>query len=282
MKIPNASPLCLVAGLLAAGCATPAAQRTHPAYEPGAYSPANPTPGASSFATSSESSATYGPAATSTEYSSSAAAIALQDSRFAPPSSRKPRWRERQAVLQGYFGATLIDEFQVASGSSPAVDASDVSSLPVIGGGAQLKLGGDRIDWGVEGLLAFNWRANAVAFAAGGGGAAVAVDVNLLLFELYGGPFASMFLGKDWRLYGAVGPTMQWASYDQEGGSIDDSGTGFGVGGYGRAGLEYRWTDSTMVGLGARYFDSTIDLSDGLGDLELAGTQVFITITQGF
>jgi len=185
-------------------------------------------------------------------------------------------------VLQGYLGVTLLDEFKRSGGSGPDVDGSDIDTLPLIGGGAQLKLGGERVDWGVEGMLAFNWRANAVAFTSAGGGGTVAVDVNLLVLELYGGPFASMFLGNDWRAYVSAGPLVQFAHYDQDGAAINDSGSGFGVGTYARTGFEYRWSNDTMVGLGARWFDSRIDLDSGLGNIDLSGGQVYLTLTRGF
>jgi hypothetical protein len=198
----------------------------------------------------------------------------------APAPNRAPRWRDRETVLQGFIGVTLIDELDRSGGSGPDVDASGIDTMPLIGGGAQLKLGGERVDLGVEAMLALNWRANAAAFTTGGG--AVAVDVNLLVVEVYGGPFASMFLGDTWRAYVAAGPLVQFGRYDQDGGGIDDSGSGFGVGGYARTGLEYRWSNDTMVGIGARWFESEINLDSGLGDIDLSGGQVYLSLTRGF
>jgi hypothetical protein len=37
-----------------------------------------------------------------------------------------------------------------------------------------------------------------------------------------------------------------------------------------------------LIGLGARWSDSQIDLDGGLGDLDLQGFQVVFTVTQGF
>ena len=80
----------------------------------------------------------------------------------------------------------------------------ELDQLPLLGGGGQWKLGGRRVDLGLEGLLGLSGRADAEAFAIGGGGAAVAVDVDLLLIDVYGGPFASMFLGDKLRVYAAA------------------------------------------------------------------------------
>jgi opacity protein-like surface antigen len=171
-------------------------------------------------------------------------------------------------------------------GASPDVDGSDeeASQLPVIGGGGQWKLGGESVDLGVEAMISFSGRADATAFAAGGGGAFLAVDVDLLLVELYGGPFASWFLGPDARVYASAGPLMEWADFSQKSDddTIDDSGQGFGTGWYARTGIEFRMTENSMVGLGVRWSESTVDLDNSLGTLDLDGFQVVVTVTEGF
>ena len=150
-----------------------------------------------------------------------------------PPQAPPPLWSRQQPLMQGFFGVT---EFQKVSVDLPGGghidgDKGDLDQLPLLGGGAQWKLGGDRIDWGLEGLMSFAWRSDATAFVVGGGGAAVAVDTDLLIFELFGGPFASTFLGDKVRVYGGAGPLLQWASFDQD---VGDGGSGFGSGVYAR------------------------------------------------
>ena len=63
---------------------------------------------------------------------------------------------------------------------------------------------------------------------------------------------------------------------------MSGSGTGFGVGWYARTGIEYLLNPGMMMGIGARWSDSRVDLGSELGDLELDGTQVFLTVTKGF
>jgi hypothetical protein len=194
-----------------------------------------------------------------------------------------PFWPAGHTVMQGFLGAYLLETVEQSGGSAAPVDGSDddLSQIPAIGGGAQWKYGGERVDFGFEGMISFGWTANATAFATGGSGAVIAVDVDLLLIDLYGGPFVSVFLGDRWRLYGAAGPMMHWAEYDQEGASVDDSGGGFGTGLYARTGLELIVRPDLMVGVGARWSDSTIDLNGGLGDLDVEGLQVALTVTTG-
>jgi len=203
-----------------------------------------------------------------------------------PLVPKRPNWMKGQMVLQGFLGASEYQNVKRTGGSFPDVDGSGESSaeMPLLGGGAQWKLGGEKIDFGVEAMFSFSWRANATAIAVGGGGAAIAVDVDTFLFEIYGGPVANMFLGDKARVYVSAGPLMQWASYDQYNSTwgYNNSGSGFGTGLYARTGIEFGLADRTMMGLGLRWSESNIDLDNGLGELEMDGFQITFTVTRGF
>jgi hypothetical protein len=202
-----------------------------------------------------------------------------------PRLPKRPNWVPGQVVMQGFLGVTEYQTMERSGGSFPSVDGSGESSaeMPLLGGGAQWKLGGEKIDFGLEAMFSFGWRANATAFAVGSGGAAIAVDVDTFVFEIYGGPMANMFLGDKTRVYVSAGPLMQWANYSQySNGFFDDSGSGFGTGWYARTGLEFAMADRTMLGFGVRWTDSSIDLDNGLGNLDLSGFQLMFTVTRGF
>lgn len=194
-----------------------------------------------------------------------------------------PGWFIGQPLFQGFFGASLLDQVDVVQGGDILIDGDDGSldQLPVIGGGAQWKLAGDDVDVGLEGMFSFSGRANAEAFAAGGGGLVVAVDVDLLLIDVYGGPFVSLDIGDTTRIYFAGGPVMQFADWDQE---LDDDteeeGDGFGTGFYARTGLEFQIPSGDFIGFGVRWSDTTVDLSGGLGDLEMEGVQIVFTVSR--
>jgi len=210
----------------------------------------------------------------------------MMDRRNPPPpqTSRHPYWPVGHTVMQGFLGAYEWNKVERSGGDSPDVDGSDddLSQLPAIGGGGQYKLLGNHLDFGFEAMISFGWRANATAFAAGGSGAVVAVDVDMFLIDLYGGPFLSMFLGDRVRVYGAAGPLMQWTEFDQDGpGELDTGGSGFGTGWYARTGLEIVIRPGLMVGGGVRWTDSSIDLNNGLGDLDLEGFQWAFTVSTG-
>jgi opacity protein-like surface antigen len=196
--------------------------------------------------------------------------------------SDRLQWSEGQALMHGFFGASSYSKVEAGGGDIDG-DEGDLDQLPLIGGGAQWKLGGKRFDIGFEGLISSSGAANAAAVAVGGGSAAIAVDVDLMIFELYGGPFASVFLGEKLRAYVSGGPMMQWANYDQDSADslFDDDGSGFGTGWYVRTGLEFALASHTLIGFGVRWSESSVDLGGSLDDLEIEGLQGLFTVSQG-
>ncbi len=225
-------------------------------------------------------------AAALTIFATAGAAAAQSSPGFVPG---RPRWENRDgpihwptgaALAQGWFGVSEYSNVHVAGGAVDG-DAGDLDQLPILGGGWQWKLGGRAVDLGLESMLSFSGRADVTAFAAGGSGAVVALDVDLSVFEIFGGPFASVFVGDKLRVYGAGGPLLQWVDYQQSGSGYDDEGDGFGSGWYARAGVEIALPSYNFLGMGVRWSDTSVDLGYGLGDLEIDGLQVFVTVSRG-
>ena len=192
------------------------------------------------------------------------------------------KWRKGEALLQGYLGVSSVQDFAV-SGSNGQVEAGtgSISQYPVIGGGAQWKLAGERVDFGIEGLMSIGGRANGGAFYVGGGGAVIAVSLDMLIVDFYGGPFVSLPLGKSARLYGSLGPMVQFISYHQSGGPVGTNGSssGFGIGGYARTGFEIEMAPGSYIGIGVRWFDSKVDLSSTFGDLDMQSVEAMLTFS---
>jgi hypothetical protein len=197
--------------------------------------------------------------------------------------ARLGAWHPGQILAQGFIGVGYPDELSFESGGgSVEIDADELDDLPVIGGGAQLKLAGERIDFGVEGMLSFAFRSDLVAFASGGGGGFVAVDVDVYVFDLYGGPFLSKSIGERTRIYAAAGPILRFLDYSQDdettGEEVDEDGFGSGV--YARGGIEFMLPSGTLVGFGTRWSSAEVDLGD-FGDSDLEDVQAVITVTRG-
>jgi hypothetical protein len=195
-------------------------------------------------------------------------------------------WNPGQALLQGYIGASYLSEFQVNPSGAPPIELAEdeYEVLPVVGGGAQLKLAGRALDFGVEGFVAFSGRTNLEAFASSGGSTIAVFDVSLLVVEAYGGPFVSRFAGDRLRLYAGAGPLLQWVGYEQDDDSSDledDDAEGFGGGVYARGGLEFLLPSRKLVGFGARWSESSIDLDGEFGDLDLSGLELFVSYSYG-
>jgi hypothetical protein len=200
-----------------------------------------------------------------------------------PTSSRwRSTWPTGAPLMQGFLGVSSFDD--VSSDGSIHVDGDegDLDELPLIGGGAQWKMGGERADFGLEGMLSFSGRANAEAFVIGGSGAAIAIEADLLILELYGGPFASLpLLENRMRVYGAVGPVFQFADYAQTGGGLAEDGSGFGYGWYSRAGAEFALPGHSWIGLAVRWSDTSVDIGGPIGDLDIDGLQAVVTFSRG-
>lgn len=204
-----------------------------------------------------------------------------------PPDSpvRSIEWEPHVPILQGWFGAQQFETLDRTGGAVREIEQDGRTRYPVVGGGGQWKLAGEHFDFGLEAMISFNWRSEATAFASGSGGTTIAVDVDLLVIELFGGPFFSVFLGEKLRLYVAAGPLMQFVDYDQIalpegelGEAFDDSASGFGLGTYARTGFEFLITPRYWLGLGVRWTDSVVELDDGFGELDLEGFQLVLTV----
>jgi hypothetical protein len=193
-------------------------------------------------------------------------------------------WNPGQMLMQGYLGVIYLSEFSLDRAGAPPVELEEdeYEVLPAVGGGGQWKLAGKSLDFGIEWFLAMSGRTDLEAFASSGGSAVAVFDVDLLVLEGYGGPFVSCFLGDRLRLYGGAGPLLQWVGYDQSDEANDDEdaeGSGGGV--YARTGFEFLLPSGKLVGLGARWTESSVDLGGDLGDLDLSGLDVFFSYSYG-
>lgn len=283
--------LCLVLLPLAACASTPshvpadahlALVDAEPPAEPAIV--AEPAPAAPAEAAHAAASATPDPAFAEPVLPSVGSLDAPPQRNEGP--STQPVWHKGQGLAQGWLGVTSITGSERTGSSIPGSSSgeADIGNFPVIGGGGQWKFAGEGIDFGLEGGINFAFETDGGFFATGSNGATVAVSIDTLLFDLYGGAFLSKYLGDKLRIYGAAGPLMQWASWDQDSSDavFNGSGSGFGFGYYLRAGLEFVVGHGTMVGFSGRWFDTQVDLSDGLGDLDLDGAQVLFTVTRSF
>jgi len=204
--------------------------------------------------------------------------------RWTSPNSGPRHWERGTVAMQGFFGAASMEDVTLdQDGADLEFEAEEFDLLPVIGGGGQWKFWGERVHWGLELMFSMSWRTNAIAFATGGGGAVVAVDVDTLMVDVFGGPFVNVFLGRDTRVYAGAGPTIQFLDYEQQdefGNELDSTGLGFGW--YARTGIEFLLLEDTWLGLGVRSSDARVDLGSQIGDFDVETLQAVITVTTAF
>lgn len=191
------------------------------------------------------------------------------------------KWNRGQYLAQGVIGVNYLSEFMLEGSGTSSIQLDDDEILPTFGGGGQWKLAGERLDFGLEAFLSLSGRSDLAAFASSGGSTVVAFDVDLLVFEFYGGPFVSRFLGDGVRIYGGAGPLLQWVGYDQSDGTTEEDADGSGGGAYARAGIEFLLPSRKLVGFGARWSRSSLDFDQEFGELELEGLELFVSYSYG-
>jgi len=190
-----------------------------------------------------------------------------------------------QIVTQGMIGAGLLTEVERSGGTNPpeGPQPDDLERHPLIAGAFQWPLWGRRLDAGLELGGSLGFQSGGGYVSAGGDGLVVAVDIDMYVFDLYGGPFLSTALGESVRVWASAGPLMQFAEYDMDGAEgVSNRDSGFGTGLYGRAGIDVVVSKTMMVGVGARWLDTRASLGGTLGHLDMQGTEVFVTFTSGF
>lgn len=199
-------------------------------------------------------------------------------------------WGENYNV-QSLLGAVKFDnlKFNITDGETP--HEADLSLLPQLGGAWMTTPRGDRFQYGLETSFLIGFQADKLKYlSAGGSGLYIRLSTSLWLIDFSGGAYASLFLdsGKKVRIYAGAGPLMMYADYRTEREYSDDSDdeinhkSAFGIGAYGRTGIEFRIHEKGMVGMGVRGSWANADFSNAGGSSDLAGIAGFVTYAAGF
>lgn len=203
-----------------------------------------------------------------------------------PPNPDLRRNAAIAPIAQGLFGVQRIDDRRIDLDPSIGSVEREDDILPFFGGLYGEPLRGDgETQFGYEVGFTFAYdRSGGRTDLAGGGN--VSTEVDLALFDLFGGFYVNHFAGR-LRLYAGAGPLLQFArvelSYEDPPGSvqfIDDNGFGYGY--YVRGGVELEVRPGLYVGPGVRFVDSFAELGGDLGDFEYEALQLTIGVTAGF
>jgi hypothetical protein len=188
-------------------------------------------------------------------------------------------------IVQALLGAVQYEDlkFNVEDGA----EEIDLSLIPQLGAGWGTIPKGDRFQYGLECSFLLGFKIDNISFSSINGGATVRISSSMWMFDLAGGPYASLFLDKNHkvRIYAAGGPLMTYADYSSdrdEGGIIEEtSESAFGLGLYARTGFEFRIYEAGMLGLGVRSSWANLDFSDVGGSSKLTGVAAFVSFTAG-
>ena len=186
-------------------------------------------------------------------------------------------------VVQALLGAVQYENLKIdVDGGEAEVD---LSIIPQLGAGWGTVPKGDRFQYGLECSFLLGFMADDISFFSTGHGTVVNISSTMWMFDIAGGPYASVVLDKNKkvRIYAAGGPLLTYANYQADA-SIpeeDHSESVFGLGLYARTGVEFRIYDKGMLGLGLRGSWASVDLSEVGGKSELTGIAAFVSFTAG-
>lgn len=190
-------------------------------------------------------------------------------------------------TVQALLGAIRYDNLTIEGGNGTSSQTIDISTMPQFGGVWSTAPKGDKIQFGLECifLMGFNYGSSDFSTAT----SRVYTEYSLWTFDLAGGLYANLFLGKaeKVRIYAAAGPLIMPILTYSEG--YQDNATGpdyyyrnnenaFGYGLYARTGVEIRVHEYGMLGVGVR--GTWVDTD--LGNItDLTGIGAFVTYTAG-
>jgi hypothetical protein len=170
--------------------------------------------------------------------------------------------------------------------------ADDDYGILVFGADAQKVLAGKRMTAGFEvgALFSIDSDIRQVKASSGdeGGKVAVSVDVNSLMIDYFMGGFLSIEPVSWFRLYVGAGPLLIWSRWETETEASNTeaadtaSDSGFGVGGYARAGADLFFTPKMGLSIGARINETTLSLDDKQGQVDVEGWQYYFGISAHF
>jgi hypothetical protein len=203
------------------------------------------------------------------------------------------------AYLQGMLGANAVSGNEITYKREPPdfEGEADMGAAPMIMGIGQAPLVGNKdVNAGVEIGGSLTWwfsglDMRTVYFGPGGGIFTFNVENQMWLAELFAGPYVSFLIAERVRLFGAAGAGFTWSYLDWEREVRDfegipitrkDSDSEFGIGFYGRAGIEYQFAKDMYFGVGARYLVTEFDYKNLGAKVELGMWQALASFTVGF
>ena len=182
------------------------------------------------------------------------------------------------------MGLQLMLGKMVMANDDPKISGSDYD-ITLGGVAVQAPFAGTTAQAGLEVGALLNWDSETRSFTASGGGGGgslvVAVDINQFLVDFFFGGYVSIQPIKWLRLYLGAGPLLIYASRETEENdpvtthSEKKSESAFGVGVYGRTGIDIVFSKQFSIGMGVRATQNGVTLNDTAGKVDVEGWQYF-------
>lgn len=157
--------------------------------------------------------------------------------------------------------------------------------MPTVGIGGHYRLFGNprSFEGGLDATLLFSWAGDSTSvIAAGGGNALILISTDMFITDIGFGMYGSQMLGDSVRVYLGAGPLVQFGNGEFENELTTTVTSGFGVGLYGRGGVEFKVKPAEFLGIGVRGTYSEIDFGGSVGDINTDVLQVFLSYTMDF
>jgi hypothetical protein len=200
-----------------------------------------------------------------------------------------------ERLMQVFIGGLKLDDQQgdLADDDGQPVDI-EFPTLPSGGVEAEYRYGGNFVTYGVNPGGSMSWKSGGTRIYGGfngntGGTVRIDIDNSLFLGELHLGGYVRGRLGQAVTVYAAAGPMIMYGRMKVEDDdiSVDDedidisskSVSDFGLGYYGRAGIDFAIKGEQSIGLGLRYMKSELDLDDAVGKINIEGPQIIFSYT---
>jgi hypothetical protein len=200
--------------------------------------------------------------------------------------------------MQGLIGSSRFnaDSLTFRVPSDEATGEKDLSSMPYVGLIGQYFFGSKATRLGFEGGALFGWRSRKTTVLLSQNQAIINIDASFWMLDLSAGVCLNQKLSPRWRFYLGGGPAMVFAEYEEdgkveEGDAADpttaaaiegESESGFGIGAYGRAGLEFEYYPTASIGISIRGLVTNMEFDNAVGSSEVSGVQGFVTFTRHF
>ena len=202
-----------------------------------------------------------------------------------------PDHNEKDDLIQGMIGVMKFehDMFSLTTADGHTYEG-DMPSLPYLGGMAQFSyINTNVINAGIEAGVLFGF-VNYSTTVVVNGGASVYFQNQFLLTDGMLGGYVDGVLADRFRVYVAGGPMIMYGrlqldnqdNVSTQPAYVNQTVTGFDIGGYARAGVELKMGHAAYVGVQAGYIRADLHFGNDVGEIDMSSYQYMLTATQAY